>query len=215
LRYRTLIVVCLIIDLPHLFADNWIYVHEPRVKVGRIQNYGNWSQGMIPDGNHTGLGLEYFCDEGDEFWELDDHEIISRACRELELTGLCTIERVVDGLVLRAAKSYPVYDGDYRQSVAEIRRFLNGIENLQTIGRNGLHRYNNQDHAMVTGILAARNLLLGEKHDVWEVNTDRVYHESDATLAAAHTSELDTRCRPGVQSPFACLVTEQTITPST
>jgi protoporphyrinogen oxidase len=177
LKYRDFLTVCLIVNRPHLFADNWIYVHDPQVKVGRIQNYKNWSPDMVADPSKTSLGLEYFCNEGDEIWRLPDEDLIELAKRELAQIGLAAAADVEDGCVFRVPKSYPVYDSEYRESLKLLRNHVERFGNLQTMGRNGLHRYNNQDHAMLTAILAVRNLVLGEKHDLWSVNTDQEYHE--------------------------------------
>ena len=188
LAYRDFLTVCLIVDAPALFPDNWIYVHAPEVKVGRIQNFKNWSPDMVPDPGKTSLGLEYFCHEGDALWRMSDAELIRLGTEELERIGLIRGASVLDGCVFRVPKAYPVYDPEYRQSLATIRAFVDDLENLQTIGRNGLHRYDNQDHAMVTGLLAVRNLTHGEHHDLWEVNTDPEYHEAvgvEAPAAAA------------------------------
>ena len=187
LAYRDFLTVCLIVDAPALFPDNWIYVHAPEVKVGRIQNFKNWSPDMVPDPGKTSLGLEYFCHEGDALWRMSDGELIRLATEELERIGLTRGARVLDGCVFRVPKAYPVYDEDYRKSLATIRAFVDDLENVQTIGRNGLHRYDNQDHAMVTGLLAARNLTHGEHHDLWEVNTDPEYHE----VVGAEVPEAD------------------------
>jgi len=177
LTYRDFLTVCLIVDRPNLFPDNWIYIHDPGVEVGRIQNYKNWSPEMVPDPAKSGLGLEYFCTEGDELWCRPDSELIEQAKREIEATGLARAADVVDGCVVRVPKAYPVYDTDYQQYLATVRAFVDELENVQTIGRNGLHRYNNQDHAMLTGMLAVRNLLYDERHDIWSVNADAEYHE--------------------------------------
>jgi protoporphyrinogen oxidase len=177
LRFRGLVVVCLIVDKPELFPDNWIYIHDPTVKVGRIQNYKNWSPDMAPDPNKTSLGLEYFCTPGDDVWNLSDAALVELAKEEIVRIEIAKASEVVDGCVLRAPDAYPVYDADYRTALATVRAFVDGLENFHTIGRNGLHRYNNQDHAMLTGMLAARNLTLGEKNDLWSVNTDQEYHE--------------------------------------
>jgi hypothetical protein len=147
------------------------------VKVGRIQNFKNWSPDMVPDAAKTSLGLEYFCNEGDALWTTPDAELIEMGKREVECIGLARAGDVEDGCVVRVAKAYPVYDATYRDHLATLRRFVDGLENLQTIGRNGLHRYNNQDHAMLTGMLAVRNLMLGEANDLWSVNTEQEYHE--------------------------------------
>jgi hypothetical protein len=177
LSHRDFLTVCLIVDKPELFPDNWIYVHDPAVMVGRIQNYKNWSPHMVPDATKTGLGLEYFCTEGDELWNCSDQDLIERAKRELDKIGLASYADVIDGCVIRVAKAYPVYDSAYGEHLDTIRQYVDRLQNLQTIGRNGLHRYNNQDHAMMTGMLAVRNLMLGERNDLWAVNTDDEYHE--------------------------------------
>ncbi len=177
LKYRDFLTVCLIVDKAELFADNWIYVHEPDVKVGRIQNFKNWSPAMVPDQSKTSLGLEYFCNEGDDLWCMSDAELIELGKRELEHIGLVEARTVEDGCVFRVPKSYPVYDSDYRQCLSTLKDFIAGLDNFQTVGRNGLHRYNNQDHAMLTGLYAARNLALGETNDLWNVNVDQEYHE--------------------------------------
>ncbi len=177
LKYRDFLTVCLIVDQAELFADNWIYIHEPEVLVGRIQNLKNWSPMMVADQSKTSLGLEYFCNEGDEIWNTSDADLVELGKRELEQIGLVEARLVQDGCVFRVPKSYPVYDSDYRQCLATIKTFLEGIANFQTVGRNGLHRYNNQDHAMLTGLYAARNLVLGETNDLWNVNVDQDYHE--------------------------------------
>jgi protoporphyrinogen oxidase len=176
LKYRDFLIVSLIVDSKDLFPDNWIYIHSPEVKVGRIQNFKNWSAALVPDASKSCLGMEYFCSVGDEIWEMSDAELVELATRELVGLGLATTADVEDGVVIRQPKAYPVYDGEYRGHLRVLEGFLKGIENLQTIGRNGMHRYNNQDHSMLTGMLAVRNIL-GEKHDLWDVNTERSYYE--------------------------------------
>ena len=177
LKYRDFLTVCLIIDEPNLFEDNWIYIHDPGVKVGRIQNFKNWSPDMVPDQTKSSLGLEYFCNEGDALWCLPDAELIELGKREVDKLDLAKYDDIVDGCVFRVEKSYPVYDSDYRDHLGVLREYVGGFKNFQTIGRNGLHRYNNQDHAMLTGMLAVRNLLHGETHDLWSVNAEQEYHE--------------------------------------
>jgi protoporphyrinogen oxidase len=179
LNYRAFMIVALIVDRADLFPDNWIYVHSPIVKVGRIQNFKNWSMAMVPDPSKTCLGMEYFCSEGDTLWQMSDTELLDLATRELDMLGLAPAAAVEDGTVLRQPKAYPVYDQDYRQHLRVIQAYLATLENLQTVGRNGMHRYNNQDHSMLTGLLAARNLL-GKNYDLWEVNTERSYYETFA-----------------------------------
>jgi protoporphyrinogen oxidase len=176
LKYRDFLIVSLIVDSKDLFPDNWIYIHSPEVKVGRIQNFKNWSAALVPDASKSCLGMEYFCSVGDEIWEMSDAELVELATRELVGLGLATTADVEDGVVIRQPKAYPVYDAEYRGHLRVLEGFLKGIDNLQTIGRNGMHRYNNQDHSMLTGMLAVRNIL-GEKHDLWDVNTERSYYE--------------------------------------
>ncbi len=158
LQYRAFLIVGLIVTSKELFPDQWIYIHTPDVRVGRIQNFKNWSPDMVADPDTTTVGMEYFCSEGDDLWTMEDASLIDLASRELEWLGLADSGAVVDGVVIRQPKAYPVYDGDYRASLLHIQEYLARFSNLQTVGRNGMHRYNNQDHSMLTGILAARNL---------------------------------------------------------
>ena len=176
LTYRDFISVVLIVKQANLFPDNWIYIHSPEVEVGRVQNFKNWSPDMVPDPAMTALGLEYFCTEGDKLWRMTDAELIELGKREMNTIGLVNSADVVDGTVVRQLKAYPVYNATYAGYLGTIKDYLAGFENLQTVGRNGLHKYNNQDHSMLTAMLAVRNLL-GEQHDVWNVNTERSYHE--------------------------------------
>jgi hypothetical protein len=169
--------VCLIVNKPDLFPDNWIYVHDPEVKVGRIQNFKNWSPHMVPDSDKSSLGLEYFCTEGDILWTMSDEDLIELGKREVEHIGLAGYDDIGEGFVIRVPKSYPIYDSEYRSALNAIKEFVDGLENFQTVGRNGLHRYNNQDHAMLTGMLAVRNMVDGENNDLWSVNTDQEYLE--------------------------------------
>ncbi|HEX5706621.1 MAG TPA: NAD(P)/FAD-dependent oxidoreductase [Pyrinomonadaceae bacterium] len=179
LRYRDFLTVVLIVNRPELFPDNWIYIHDPEVKLGRIQNFKNWSADMVPDARKSCLGLEYFCFEGDGLWDSSDAELIELGKRELARLGLVRAEEVEDGTVVRMPKAYPVYDSAHKGALATLRRFFDTFENLQLVGRNGLHRYNNQDHSMLTAMLAVRNIL-GESHDLWAVNADPEYHEESA-----------------------------------
>lgn len=176
LRYRDYLTVVLIVNRDTIFPDNWIYIHSPDVKVGRIQNYKNWSPDMVPDQSRTSLGLEYFLWERDEMWGWSDDRLIEFAVEEAAAIGLLNRAEVEDGRVVRMKKAYPIYDHRYRESIAVVRSYLETIPNLQTIGRNGLHRYNNQDHSMLTGVYAARNIA-GQRYDVWSVNTETEYHE--------------------------------------
>jgi protoporphyrinogen oxidase len=176
LRYRDFITVALIVDRDELFTDNWIYIHSPTVRVGRIQNYKNWSPDMVADDTRTALGLEYFVQEGDELWTAPDEELVALGRREIVELGLASEGEITDGTVLRMKKAYPVYDGAYKSALRTLCTWMYDFENLQQIGRNGQHRYNNQDHAMMTGVLAARNVV-GAEHDIWAVNVERDYHE--------------------------------------
>ena len=177
LTHRDFLTVCLIINREELFTDNWIYIHEPDVRVGRIQNFKNWSPDMAPDLSTTSLGLEYFCNQGDEFWNLTDADLIELGKRELDQIGLARYDDVIDGAVFRVEKAYPVYNSTYRAHLSVIREYIDCFENFQTIGRNGLHRYNNQDHAILTGMYAVRNSLLGQYNDLWVVNAEDEYNE--------------------------------------
>ena len=176
LFYRAFLIVVLIVDKQEVFPDQWIYVHSPKVRVGRVQNFKNWSAAMVPRPEESSLGMEYFCDEGDEIWQMTDEDLRGLAASELEELGLADADDVIDSYVVRQPKAYPVYNQGYEQHLATIRSFLGTIENLQTIGRNGMHRYNNMDHSMVTGILAAENVF-GARHDLWNVNEEEAYLE--------------------------------------
>jgi protoporphyrinogen oxidase len=176
LHYRDFLTIALIIDQPDLFPDNWIYVHDPAVKLGRIQNFKNWSPDMVPDPTKTCLGLEYFCFEGDGLWTMSDPELIELGRKEIAAIGLADPGKVIDGSVVRMPKAYPVYDPGYEDALETVRQYLVTFENLQVAGRNGMHKYNNQDHSMVTAMLAARNLM-GGATDPWSVNADDEYHE--------------------------------------
>ncbi len=179
LRYRDFITVALMLKKPAGFADNWIYIHDPAVRVGRVQNFGSWSPEMVPAGMSC-LGLEYFCFEGDRLWTATDGELIALATEEAVKIGLVAAEDVFDACVVRQPKAYPVYDDGYRERMTEVRRDIEAnYPTLHLVGRNGMHKYNNQDHAMMTAILTARNILAGEMlYDVWEVNEDAQYQES-------------------------------------
>jgi len=177
LRYRELCLVALIIDDDEPFPDNWIYLHDPGTRAGRVQNFGAWSPDMVRPGT-TCLGVEYFCFEGDEIWELPDADAVQLATDELARIGLIDPHRVLDGVKVRVPRAYPMYDGDYRDAVLTLKGFLAGFDNLKTFGRNGLHRYNNQDHSMWTAVLATVNLLDDAGHDVWSVNVEETYLEA-------------------------------------
>jgi protoporphyrinogen oxidase len=144
------------------WPDNWIYIHDPKVKVGRVQNFRSWSPEMIPDETATCLGLEYFCREDDELWSMSDGDLIALAKQEIAAIGLMRGEEVTDACVVRQKKAYPVYDETYLENVRMIRFELGSrFPALHLVGRNGMHKYNNQDHAMMTGMLTAANILAG------------------------------------------------------
>ena len=179
LRYRDFILVGLVLQKPLLFSDNWIYIHSPYVQVGRIQNFGNWSTDMVPDPETSSLGMEYFCNRGDTTWTMPDDALVQLAAKEIETLGLARSADVKWGTVIRQPKAYPVYDADYRRHLDTIRAWLSTLENFQTIGRNGQHRYNNLDHSMLTG-MAAVHRLLGEGTDPWKVNIESSFYEEQA-----------------------------------
>jgi protoporphyrinogen oxidase len=197
LRYRDYLTVVLILDQDEVFPDNWIYIHSPDVKLGRIQNYKNWSPEMVADPEKTALGLEYFVQEDDEVWSAADEDLIELGKRECAKLGLANPDDVVDGTVIRMPKAYPVYDEVYQDALADIRTWLEAeAPNMQLIGRNGQHRYNNQDHSMMTAVLAAENIVAGApQHDVWDVNVEDEYHEE--VQAGENTSVSGDRSTPG------------------
>jgi protoporphyrinogen oxidase len=198
LKYRDFITVGLLVrnlrvydtapDGRRLLKDNWIYIQEPDVKLGRLQIFNNWSPYLIADPSLVWLGLEYFCDEGDELWNLRDEELTSLGARELEQIGIIDSSAVLDSTVIRVPKTYPAYFGTYDR-FDEIRNYLDGFENLFLIGRNGMHRYNNQDHSMLTAMTAVDNIIAGrvDKENIWGVNTEEEYHESHDENRAAST----------------------------
>jgi protoporphyrinogen oxidase len=196
LRYRDFLTVALVVAGDDLFPDNWIYIHDPSVRVGRIQNYRSWSPWMVPDPAKACVGLEYFCFAGDDLWSMPDDDLIAFAAEELERLGLVRSGQVERGFAIRVPKAYPIYDADYAERVATIRAWLETIDNLQQVGRNGLHRYNNSDHSMLTALRAVDNLLAGVGHDLWAVNAESAYHEEDVPAEhpyrnAPETPELE------------------------
>lgn len=179
LRYRDFLTVAIMVRDTRVFSDNWIYIHDPGVRVGRIQNFKSWSPEMVPDAGLTCYGLEYFCFEGDGLWNSADDELIALATEELTRIGLCGADDVIDGHVIRQRKAYPVYDAEYKQHIKTIREELDArYPGLSVIGRNGMHKYDNQDHAVMTGMLTAANIMAERAvYDVWQVNEDAQYHE--------------------------------------
>jgi protoporphyrinogen oxidase len=177
LRYRDFLTVALVVDQKFSFPDNWIYIHAPEVKVGRVQNFGSWSPYLVQDGR-TCLGLEFFVHEGDEMWDSSDEDLIALGTREIEWLGLVAHGAVQSGYVVRMPKAYPVYDTDYAANVETIRKYLDADwPHVHPVGRNGMHRYNNQDHSMLTAMLTVENILDEAGHDIWAVNVEAEYHE--------------------------------------
>jgi protoporphyrinogen oxidase len=178
LGYRDFLTVVLICKDEDAFSDNWIYIHDPKVKVGRVQNFKSWSPYMVPDPSMACYGLEYFCFEGDGLWTSSNADLIELGKKEIEKIGLTKASAVVDGYVVRQPKAYPVYDQFYKARVDSVRDALTNYPGLYLIGRNGMHKYNNQDHSMMTAMLAAKNIIAGkELYNLWDVNEDAEYHE--------------------------------------
>jgi len=200
LRYRDFLTVALVIEGENLFPDNWIYIHQPGVRVLRIQNFRSWSPWMVPNDTDASIGMEYFCFEGDELWTMPDDGLVELAKREIEQLHLARADRVKFGFVVRVNKAYPIYDVEYGERVATIRDWLAGIENLIQVGRNGLHRYNNSDHSMLTAMRAVDNILLGTRHDIWSVNVESVYHEEDVENEDPYRDPPST---PAMEQPLA------------
>ena len=196
--YRDFLTVALMVRDRNLFPDNWIYLHDSGVTAGRVQNYGNWSPEMTPDSDLTCLGVEYFCNITDAIWSTPDKDLIELATREMVQLGLVREQDVFDGAVVRMPKAYPVYDSTYQDSLATVREFLATVPNLQLVGRNGMHRYNNQDHSMLTAILAARNVA-GARFDLWNLSVDQDYLEAGPQISNEEIAALD-RAQPLVPS---------------
>ncbi len=200
LRYRDLVVVALMTTEQEPFADNWIYLHDPGTRAGRVQNYGAWSEAMVPPGA-TCLGVEYFCFQGDDIWRMSTEQAVALATDELARIGLLDPAKVFDGVKVLVPRAYPMYDQGYEEAVATVRAYVDTLANLATFGRNGLHRYNNQDHSMWTAVLATLNLLDGTSYDVWSVNTDEAYLEEGPAVEAALHFDLSYPCAEEAGSP--------------
>ncbi len=195
LKYRDFLTVALKIQSEDLFPDNWIYIHDSKVRVGRVQNFRSWSPEMVPDESVACVGLEYFCFEGDDLWASSDEDLIKLATKEMDILGLVDPAKVIGGAVVRQEKAYPVYDDEYAANVAAMREELEASHpTLHLVGRNGMHRYNNQDHAMMTAMLTVENIIAGHRiYDIWCVNEDAEYHEAGDEGAQ---STLDARSIP-------------------
>ena len=196
LSFRDFLTVALVVPESAGFPDNWIYVHEPGVRVGRVQNFGSWSPELVKDG-FTCLGLEYFVSEGDDLWESSDEDLIALGMREIAAIGLAGTDVIEAGYVVRVPKAYPVYDEGYAERVEVLRAWLADVApNLHPVGRNGMHRYNNQDHSMLTAMLAVENITTGATHDVWTVNVEEDYHETVSSDAAVYPASRTGRDAP-------------------
>ena len=201
LRYREFLTVLLVIDGDDPFDDNWIYIHQPGVQVLRIQNFKSWSPWMVPEGETaSSIGMEYFCFEGDDLWNMQDDDLVKMAGQEIEKLHLAEAAKVRFGFVERVHKAYPIYDELYAQRVATIRSWLETIDNIAQVGRNGLHRYNNSDHSMLTAMRAVDNILLGTNHDIWAVNAESVYHEEHQDNEEPYKNPPKT---PAMEQPLA------------
>jgi protoporphyrinogen oxidase len=180
ITHRDYLTVALVVPEEYSFPDNWIYVHDTTVQLGRVQNYGSWSPFMVKEGR-TCLGLEYFVFEGDELWSSTDEELIEFGKGELARLGLVPADRVEAGYVVRVPMAYPTYDEHYRANVEILREWLAAnAANVHPIGRNGMHKYNNQDHSMFTALLTVQNICENANHDIWAVNVEEEYHEESS-----------------------------------
>ncbi len=201
LRHRDFMTVALVVPESAGFPDNWIYVHSPGVRLGRVQNFGSWSPHMVKPG-WTCLGLEYFVNQGDDLWSMDDADLVDFAAAEMHAIGLLEPGVVREGFVTRTPMAYPVYDAAYADNLAAVRAWLEtAVPNAHPVGRNGMHRYNNQDHSMLTAMLAVENILDGAGHDLWKVNVDAEYHEEGSTATTA-TSNSATSSGTGRDAPI-------------
>ncbi len=201
LRYREFLTVLLVIKGQDLFPDNWIYIHQPGVRVLRIQNFKSWSPWMVPNDEDASIGMEYFCFEGDDFWNMKDDDLVRMAGQEIEKLKLAKAADVKFGFVERVHKAYPIYDEKYAERVQTIRGWLEtNTKNLTQVGRNGLHRYNNSDHSMLTAMRAVDNITLGTHHDIWSVNVESVYHEEVHDSENPYKNDPET---PAMDGPLA------------
>jgi protoporphyrinogen oxidase len=177
LKFRNTVLVYLIVQGSQLFPDNWLYINEPTVQVGRVTNFANWSPAMLPNREQTPLCCEYWCNFEDPLWQAPEEELLALAERELRQIGLLQDQKICGGFVVRLPRTYPIYAGSYKEDLAILRRYLGQFENLQLVGRYGSFKYNNQDHSLLMGLLAAENILQPGSHDLWQVNSDDDYQE--------------------------------------
>jgi len=190
LRFRNTVLVYLFVEGENLFPDNWLYINEPAVQLGRVTNFANWSPFMLPGKAETPLCCEYWCDPDDQMWQAPEADLIAMAEADLRQIRLIKSEKIRSGLVLRLSKTYPIYTGDYKEALATIRQYLSQFENLQVIGRYGAFKYNNQDHSLLMGIMAAENIQQPGKHDLWDVNSDSEYAEEVKTVKPPKSSKF-------------------------
>lgn len=177
LKFRNTVLVYLIVEGSQLFPDNWLYINDPTVQVGRVTNFANWSPAMLPNREQTPLCCEYWCNFGDPLWQAPEEQLLALAERELRQIGLLQGQKISGGFVVRLPRTYPIYTGSYKEDLAILRRYLGQFENLQLVGRYGSFKYNNQDHSLLMGLLAAENVLRPGSHDLWQVNSDSDYQE--------------------------------------
>lgn len=177
LKFRNTVLVYLIVEGSQLFPDNWLYINEPTVQVGRVTNFANWSPAMLPNREQTPLCCEYWCNFEDPLWQAPEEELLALAERELRQIGLLQDQKICGGFVVRLPRTYPIYAGSYKEDLAILQRYLGEFENLQLVGRYGSFKYNNQDHSLLMGLLAAENILQPGSHDLWQVNSDDDYQE--------------------------------------
>ena len=185
LRFRNTIIVYLRVEADNLFPDNWLYVHSPELQTGRVTNFRNWSPDLYREEEDTTLAMEFWANEDDHLWHADDESLIDLARREIQETGLTRGAAITAGHVERIKRCYPVYQHGYEESVNVIREYLNSITNLQAIGRYGAFKYNNQDHSILMGLLAAENVMTGAGHDLWAINTDYEVYQEEALITEA------------------------------
>ena len=201
LRYREFLTVLLVIEGSDLFPDNWIYIHQPGVRVLRIQNFKSWSPWMVPNEVDGSIGMEYFCFEGDELWNMKDDDLVAMAgAGDREAPPCSQPTRSSSASSPASTRRIPIYDELYAERVATIRAWLETIENITQVGRNGLHRYNNSDHSMLTAMRAVENILLGTHHDIWAVNVESVYHEEHRENEDPYRTAPET---PAMEQPLA------------
>jgi protoporphyrinogen oxidase len=185
LQFRNTVFVYLHVDSDSLFADQWLYIHDPDLKMGRVANFRNWVPPLHGEARTTILAVEYWCNDSDSLWGAPDDRLIGQAIRELRSAGLLRDEPIIAGHVVRARRCYPVYRRGYREHVERLADYLRSFRGLTPIGRYGTFKYNNQDHSILMGILAAENLLDNRAHDLWSVNTDHDTYQEGQLITEA------------------------------